>query len=96
MTLGKKIAIYVRNILLLPLSLADIALNAITGGSPFETVSRRAGRVKVANRGAIPRRRYFLRFVDWLTELFDNNHLIEAADHKLGSMGVVDTPWSLK
>lgn len=81
--------IYIRNILLTPLALADFALNAVTGGSPFETVSRRAGRVK-AHYGGIPKHRYFLRFVDWLTEKFDENHLLEAAGHKIGSMGVID------
>ena len=83
---------YIGNLALLPAVLADFLLNTLTGGSPFETVSSRAGRVKLANGGEMPRRRYFLRFVDWLTELVDDNHVIEAARAKLGSLGTIDRP----
>ena len=87
---------YVRNLLILPLILLDFTLNTLLGGSPLETVSRRAGRVKIAAGGKLPKRRFFLRFVDWLTELFDDNHLLEAAEGEIGSMGIVDTPEQLK
>lgn len=87
---------YVGNLVLLPAVLLDFALNTVTGGSPFETVSGRAGRVKIAFDGHLPKRRYFLRFVDWLTELVDDNHIVEAARMKLGSSGTIDRPEDLE
>lgn len=80
----------------MPLALLDIAGNTLLGGSPFETISRRAGRVKQANRGAIPPDRKFLRLVHKITELFDDNHLIEAAEAKIGDMGIIDRPSDMK
>ena len=82
-------------IIVLPFALLDFAGNAITGGSPFETISRRAGRVKVA-LGDIPRNRRFLRMVEWITEAVDKNHIIEAANHKIGSAGTIDRPEDLE
>ena len=78
----------------LPFALLDFAGNALTGGSPFETISARTGRVKLAY-GDIPKKRYFLRFVEWLTEKVDSNHVIEAAKTRLGTMGVIDRPEDL-
>lgn len=83
---------YVFNVMLLPLILLDIALNVVLFmGSPLETISRHAGRVKLAY-GAIPRYRFMLRFVEWITELFDDNHIIEAVRARIGSLGVLDRP----
>jgi hypothetical protein len=87
---------YVRNLLVLQLILLDFALNTVLGGSPLETVSRRGGRIKIAAGGKIPRKRFFMRFVEWLTNLIDKNHLLESADARIGDMGVVDTAAQLQ
>lgn len=82
---------YARNIILLPLALIDNALNCLVLlGSPFESMSSHAGRVKIVNGGRIPRQRYLLRLVDWVTDWFDKNHVIEAAESNIGKLGVID------
>ena len=87
---------YLRNLLVLQLILLDFALNTVLGGSPLETVSRRGGRLKAANKGVIPRKRFFMRFVDWLTNLIDKDHLLESADARIGDMGIIDTAEQLQ
>lgn len=84
------LARYFANLLILPLVLLDTGANTLMGGSPFETISERMGRVKMAHGGEIPRRRFILRFMDRVCELVDDNHSIEAATTPAGRAGVLD------
>lgn len=88
--------IYLKNLILAPFAAWDFQLNALLGGSPFETVSERIGRIKISNDGLVPSRRWFFRFIDSrILEPLDKNHSIEAARTRSGSDGAMDRPEDL-
>lgn len=64
-----KLRLYLRNVFLI---IPDLALNAITGGSPFETVSSRAGKYVRTGKGWFPCK------LCKLLNLFDQNHCIRS------------------
>lgn len=65
----------IKRYLLNQLVAADISVNALIGGSPYETISERAWRHREHWAAA-----YAVRFIDWLFSMFGEKDHCQNAD----------------
>jgi hypothetical protein len=66
--------------------------NSILGGDPDETISSRIGRIKRKHSGRIPLTRPVSRLTDWVLDIIDPNHSMDAIEENRGRAGVFDRP----